>query len=89
MYAGAAVGLIALGAFFGGPGFARIPLFSRGNNDVDGLTVELRKYRPVADVVGVVVRTGEIVLRLGIDANELPSDDLIRLFYGFTKGRSN
>jgi hypothetical protein len=72
--------LFAVGALLGAGGVARVPQVARGNDDVSALAAELRKYKPVADVVGVSLRTGRITLRLGIDANDLPLDYIIRLF---------
>jgi hypothetical protein len=80
MMTGAAVGLAALGALLGGGGIARVPLFSRGRQDIDAIAAELRKYKAIADVVGIMLRTGQIVLRLGIDADNSAGESLTGLF---------
>jgi hypothetical protein len=77
---GAVVVLTALGALLGGGGAAPVPLFSRGSDDVSALAVELRKYKAIADLVGVMLRTGQITLRLGIDADSLSIDSIVDLF---------
>lgn len=77
---GAAAGLTVLGALLGSGSFARVPLFSRGSEDVRALAVELSKYRAIADVIGVMLRTGQFTLRLGIDPGHFSTDDIIGLF---------
>jgi hypothetical protein len=80
MMTGAAAALVAVGALLGGGGAARVPLFSRGSDDVSALAVELSTYRAIAHVIGVTLRTGQITLRLAIDADHLSVDHIIRLF---------
>jgi hypothetical protein len=80
MMTGAAVGLAAFGAFLGGGGIARVPLLSRGRQDIDAIAAELRKYRAIAEIVGIMLRTGQIVLQLGVDADNLDGGSLANLF---------
>lgn len=82
LMAGAAAVAVGLAALFGGSGhvlaYARAP-FGRGNGDAPALAAILQKYGKIADLVGVRIKTGQIVFRLAVDGDTIGFSTLIDL----------
>lgn len=75
--AGAMIALVSLSLLTGAGGIAKIPLFGRGTKNIDAIARELAKYKSVSEFIGIKLKTGSIVLRLVINADDLSMQAII------------
>jgi TPR repeat protein len=75
--AGVMIALVSLSVLTGAGGIAKLPLFGRGDQNIDAIAHELAKYKSVSDFVGIRLKTGSVVLRLVINADDLSTQTII------------
>jgi hypothetical protein len=75
--AGAMIALVSLSLLTGAGGMARVPLFGRGNQNIDAIAQELAQYRTVSNFIGIQLKTGSVVLRLVVDGDGLAMPSII------------
>jgi len=75
--AGAMIALVSLSVLTGAGGIAKLPLFGRGNQNIDAIAHELAKYKSVSDFIGIQLKTGSVVLRLVLNADDLSTQTII------------
>ena len=75
--AGAMIALVSLSLLTGAGGMARVPLFGRGNQDIDAIARDLGQYRTVSNSIGIQLKTGSVILRLVIDSDDLSMASIV------------